>query len=796
MSEATTPLLDAGSAGSVRLTGLITIHGDDVGTLEGTVRAMAANAALPGTHFCFVLPESAPSTTRAEIERVGRLLDGQRPWTILRAGAPDCGGILKEAVAGSPGEDIVLISPGAHLPFAWDARLRKAAYAASNICAAVPMCDVDPAFALVDEDLRGASRPDGELVDRTAYCAGDRSYYEVPGMHAVCVYLRRDALDAILPALERGFADVRALLDAMARRWRARGWCCVICDFLYVGYAGRAPAPDAAADDLEEIALLKNHPLGSLRRAVNDVIRRGLVSASVPGLDHRPVQLHVIHFWGGGLDKWVRDFGRADPARINMIFASYRIGETGGQRLVLYSDPAAMIPVRVWDIARPIRSTASGSIEYRRILGQIIEEFEVEAIIVSSLIGHALDALTQPRRTLVVCHDFYPICQAINPQFGKTCEHCTLDDLRRCARSNPLNNIFVDQGSEDWHQMRRLYVDHLLARKIEMVVPSPSVSATLRRLDPRLDALPIHLIPHGIDFDAPRLPIPPADASKPLRIVVLGRMSVQKGSELLRAACEDLRPLAEVTLLGCGGNGVKLAQECGWKYIERYEPDALPDLMRSIAPHAALLSSVIPETFSYTLSELWSLGVPPLATALGSFNDRIADGETGFLFEPDKASLVDLIRRLHARPEQLERVARVLAAKEKGRTTADMVRDYHTLLPMDPHPVARFRVGIGLQSGLTEPYRQLKEAYVQLTEAYAHLTDAYAQSTTAYERTRTAYDQIQAERDNMMAAWEQWRREFGALHVTTRWWKIPKAVELLLQLRDRMRSSTGGRDGD
>ena len=60
---------------------------------------------------------------------------------------------------------------------------------------------------------------------------------------------------------------------------------------------------------LEETAYLQHHPLGGLRRAVNDAIRRGLPVVSLPGLDHRPVQLHVMHFWGGGSTGHVSAYG-------------------------------------------------------------------------------------------------------------------------------------------------------------------------------------------------------------------------------------------------------------------------------------------------------------------------------------------------------------------------------------------------------------------------------------------------------------------------------------------------------
>ena len=656
-----------------------------------------------------------------------------------------------------------------------------------------PMCDVSPLHALVDEKLRADARADAMRIDRSAYSMGDRCYYEVPGIHSVCAYFRRAALAAALPFVPAGSLDPRVALEALAKRWRATGYCCVLCDYVYTGYAGDASAMAPPTLDFDETAFLQQHPLGGLRRAVNEAIERGLPPVSTPGLDHRPVQLHIMHFWGGGLERWVRDFGRADPSRINMILATYRIGETGGQRIVLYSDPTALVPVRTWDIARPIRSTAVSSTEYRRILAQVVDEFEVEAIIVSSLIGHSLDALTQPRKTLVVCHDFYPVCQAINPQFGTTCVRCTLDDLRRCARSNPLNDLFDDQTSEEWHELRGLYVSHLLENRIEMAVPSPSVAATLKQLAPRLADVPMHVIPHGTDQDAPPLSQAPRAAGAPLRIVVLGRMSAKKGAELLRAAAGELRAIAEITLVGCGDIGVKLGQECGWNCIERYEQEALPGILREIAPHAGLLASVVPESFSYTLSELTGLGVPPIVTALGSFRDRVVNGENGFLFEPDKDALVALVRRLHAQPELLDRVARQLLAQPPGRTTVEMVNDYRTLLPLAARPVARFRVGVGQQTGLTEPYRQLTAAYAELTGAYGQSTKAYedtraafAGSVAAYEHTRAAFEQAHGDLGRLREVCVAFIHELGSLNVMTHPWRVRRAAELMIEFHDKI----------
>ena len=765
-SEASLPMQNHDQAGGVPWMGVVAVRAADVDALPDFLTAVRQNSVTRAMQICLVADATDSGRIATELDSLKAVSD----WSLIVSDqAVDHMVAITEAAGRFAGRDIILLGLEASLPFAWDARLRKAAYADSHIAVAMAMCDVDPMFALLDPPIETAPEP--ALVDRTAFVMGNRSFFEVPKIHPFCTYFRRDALDACLPPASDGLLARLPNLDALTRRLRTSGWSCVLCDFLYIGI--KSDGTDVApADDVEELAYRQNHPLGGLRRAVAAAICEGIDHVSAPGLDPRPVQLHIMHFWGGGLDKWVRDFGRADSSCINLVFSSFRIGENGGQRLVLYSDPVDPNPIRVWDIAQPIRSTLSSSIEYRRILEQIIREFEVEAIIVSSLIGHTLDAISQPVKTLVVCHDFYPICQAINPQFGKTCERCTLDDLRLCARANPLNSIFVDQTSEEWHGMRSLYVDRLLTNRIEMVVPSPSVEVTLKRLAPRLREVQFHLVPHGIDMVPDYLPIATRSAGERLRIVVLGRLSRHKGTELLREACEELRSMAEITLVGCGRNGVKLAEACNWAYIEKYQPEELPAIMRKLAPHAGLLPPVIPETFSYTLSELNALGVPTIATSLGSFRDRIVDGESGFLFEPTKRALIELIRRLHADPAQLVNIARRLAESAAGRTVAEMVKDYRALIPLAPRQVARFRVGIGLQTGLTEPYRHL-------TDAYAQMTSAYVQSSRAYEKTRIVYD-------NLAGVCRQWAGDYDAINLRKRWWRAPKALRLARDLRQEI----------
>ena len=224
---------------------------------------------------------------------------------------------------------------------------------------------------------------------------------------------------------------------------------------------------------------------------------------------------------------------------------------------------------------------------------------------------------------------------------------------------------------------------------------------------------------------------------------MVGRISLLKGQELLAQAAEELRPYADVWVVGKGDDCAALAARCKWRHVTDYQPETLGRELAAIAPHAAVLASVVPETFSYTLSELLNLGVVPLATNLGSFAERIRHGDNGFLFEPDPHHLVALIRTLHAEPQRLPEVAARLAQRAPEPTTGTMASAYRAWLPAVGRPVGRYAVGVGRQTGLSEPYRHLSMAYADLNASYAQVDAAWRQTNEALGESQDALRQLQ-----------------------------------------------------
>ncbi|HSM68588.1 MAG TPA: glycosyltransferase, partial [Xanthomonadales bacterium] len=161
------------------------------------------------------------------------------------------------------------------------------------------------------------------------------------------------------------------------------------------------------------------------------------------------------------------------------------------------------------------------------------------------------------------------------------------------------------------------------------------------------------------------------------------RIQPGKGQQLLRQALPELHQYAKVYLLGAGQCGEAFYGLPGVNVVTEYRREDLASLVRQIGPDLAALLSVVPETFSYTLSEMQQLGVPVIATRVGAFPARIEDGKTGWLIEPRAADLVDLVRRLHGDRELLAATRKQLGPVSAD-TPADMVQAYRALLGAAP----------------------------------------------------------------------------------------------------------------
>jgi len=602
------------------------------------------------------------------------------------------------------GRDVVLLNSDTEVANDWLDRLRRCVRSSPDIATATPFSNNATICSYPRFCDENALPPVGlGELDRVFAQVNAGEHLDLPTAVGFCMYIRRTCLDQVgmfdAGEFGRGYGEE----NDFSRRAAKAGWRNVLCADTFVFHTGgvsfgdeRAALVPAATAAMARLhpeyatavqAFIAADPPACFRQAIDmELARRrmGLPARSAAGAG-KAVQLHLIHDLGGGVGRWCRDYCEADASRVNLVLKPLRQSPAMGDGLMLFAAADESVPLRYWRLQTPIAATAESHLEYRQVLESIVRDYAVDAILVSSLIGHSLDALDTGLPTLLVQHDYYPYCAAIHSFFEGVCQRCDAARLTRCAEHNPsFNPAHALFPADERLRVRRRYLELAVRSNVTLVVPSQSARAHFNRLVSEIDPTRFVTIPHGCLSTLQPVPYTSGDPHEKLRIVVLGMLSASKGINLLQEGLDGLLELAELHLVGAGEMGAMFEGRAGVHVVDGYAVEDLPSLLSVIRPHAGLLLSIVPETFSYTLSELFMLGIPPLATHLGGFAERIVPGRTGFLFAPDVAGMLSSVREIHGDREKLRRVRANLLLRAT-RTASEMVADYHRLLPLAAH---------------------------------------------------------------------------------------------------------------
>lgn len=389
-----------------------------------------------------------------------------------------------------------------------------------------------------------------------------------------------------------------------------------------------------------------------------------------------PVNLHISHSWGGGIHRWVHDFCTFDTNAENLVLESVGTRECFGiGHQLLEGDTRREL--QRWVLRDPISETRVNHREYRERIETICREFHVTHIMLSCMVGHALDFFDFDLPITKIHHDFYPYCPNIYTYFDRPCAGCTHDEFEVCLRENPVDFANGKSSVQYWLDYREAYLEAIGRPHVMHVCPSESVRTNLATMNARFEDLTLHVIPHGINMEQENS-FGGAEDGRNLRVAVLGTQHIVKGLKVLEAAFDRARLIADFTFLGGGPEGTPFMDRFGVRYIERYDHADLSGLLRDGAFDLALFTSTFPETFCYTLSEVRAHAIPPCARQVGSFVDRITDGENGFLIGPGSEDIVDFLIRAH-RDRSLLRALSERLSQEPLRTVETMIQDYERL---------------------------------------------------------------------------------------------------------------------
>jgi hypothetical protein len=153
--------------------------------------------------------------------------------------------------------------------------------------------------------------------------------------------------------------------------------------------------------------------------------------------------------------------------------------------------------------------------------------------------------------------------------------------------------------------------------------------------------LAVDVVPMGSEVGLPTSPrpaVPPRrefEAHRPQRVVaLLGALGPHKGSDIVDTVANRLSGTG-IGLVVVGYLDRQLHP--GWRIPQQlfvhgaYAEKEAPGLLHAYGADLVLLPNIVPESFSYSLSDAWAAGVPVLAAPAGALAERIGMHGGGWL---------------------------------------------------------------------------------------------------------------------------------------------------------------------
>jgi len=396
---------------------------------------------------------------------------------------------------------------------------------------------------------------------------------------------------------------------------------------------------------------LPAHPLAELQIKLKNVGPQN-IKAGYPALDDKPVLLHTVMDWGGGVHQWVNDFIDNHHSFHHLVISSQGefFRQQQGERFQLTWQKTSGLVINEFHLTKPIKAVSMHHPQYRAMLDSVIKHWDIKQIIVSSLIGHAMDCLKTGLPTLRILHDYFPHWPSLNAQL----DHPVIDQKNADAaladtKNEPFGEINAAKLAH-WQQTNDQLLDQ---NNITIIAPDESVKTNLLKLPHSSCYQKTIIIPHAL---APLEPIKYQAECSPFKILILGRISPPKGQNLVHECIQILadNDNIEFVLLGAGINGQEFMAYKNVCVTPDYTQADLTSILNKVSPQLALLASVTAETFSYTLSELQMSGIPVLTTAVGALSNRTEEGVNGVLVDTDAKHICEQILSLQSDPKKLK----------------------------------------------------------------------------------------------------------------------------------------------
>lgn len=339
---------------------------------------------------------------------------------------------------------------------------------------------------------------------------------------------------------------------------------------------------------------------------------------------NRPIILWIDHSLGGGTETYTKNQFETLTKNNNVIrmqywpwFKKYSLTIGTNTKTSVYTDKLSD-------------------------LEKICKTLSISKIVVNNLVGYEnslniLDFVSKIKRNSHVSfrgHDFQSLCPCFtlldcdgnfcNFKHKKGCEYCW---KHKFLGTNEYENNILRSGATTVKIWREKWGKFFTETVDEVIIFSEKIKDMFVQIYPQLSDK-IVIIPHHVK-KLPRVTVKSHDC---INIATIGNISNAKGRDIIYQISK-LLPSDNSVKLFVIGNIENPNEITNITITGKYKTSELPKLIKNHQIDIVFIASILPETFSYTTSEVMSMGIPVVCYNMGAPSERIGKYDKGLVLE-------------------------------------------------------------------------------------------------------------------------------------------------------------------
>jgi GT2 family glycosyltransferase len=461
--------------------------------------------------------------------------------------------------------------------------------------------------------------------------------HQVPVSHGFLMYLSRTALNAV-GVFDEYFGKGYGEEVDWAVRAALKGFEHHICTRAYAFHKGSV---SFGSETRLEIVSTSNKIVAQRYPFYNKMVQEFIYTDDFLQLRNRvalallmrnglPIQLHVTHSSGGGIDTYIRGLRDLSPDMAHIVLHS------GRSYSEIVSGVAANKLFGFTLECSELDALILGGFEDAILTSLLPLLPKISSVLMHSFVGwkpneieHLMSFLDEHRLAYsVIGHDYMLVCPRIKliDSGGDFCDVGEISQCSHCLRTGdrPIETSLMAPYTSDIELYREFFARILSGAEEIICSTQDQAERFMRKGFQQLVVREPFEVPFSI---LPSYQHDPASRN----IVLIGGVSVEKGAERLfqiASHCLLLNPSVHFYLVGSASNLEDLCNLPNFTLVSSYSTfNELHDAVCSIYSPIALFLAIWPETWCYTLSEALQMGLPVIAPEIGAFGSRLSEEE-------------------------------------------------------------------------------------------------------------------------------------------------------------------------